>query len=169
MKNFIWDHKRWVPLCIYSASVLVLWFKRTTLIYPHLPALFTMLLYDLVFLSLAFSVFSCIFQETLCPIWVKMRVDRAFKQAGLKNALGQHPTLVSITKDLSKKHGSRYTVRNVGVTIDSMEQKRDSLQREIGIIYEISDSPKPRYTYLYVVPGKSSLLTHAPIVYDHDF
>jgi len=172
MKKFIWDQKRWFPLIAYLFLALIIWNKRTTLIYSHLPAFFGrqgILLCDLILVALVFSLFTCVFYETRCPFWIKIRVDRAFQQAGLKNGLGEYPTLAAVTKDLRKKNGRRYTVKNVGVSIESMEQKKDSLQREIGIVYELSDSPKPRYTYLYVAPGKASLLTQMPIVYDNDF
>lgn len=169
MKIFLWNHKRWFPLIIYLALAVGLWVNRTTLIYPHLPVLLGTTLYDLIFASLILVAFVCIFQETRCPFATKARCDWAFKQAGLKNGVGQYPVLVAVTADPNKKHGKRYTIRNVGVSIPEMEHKIDSLQRELGAIYEMSYAPKTSLTYLYVLPGKSLLPTITPTAYDDDF
>lgn len=169
MKNYLWDRRRWIPLIIYLALALGLWLNRTPLIYSHLPILFEAIIYDLIFAALALVGFACIFQEIRCPSVTKARVDRAFRQAGLRNGIGQHPVLVSVTEDLNKKHGRRYTIRNVGVSIPDMDRKIDSLQRELGAIYEMQYAPKTSYTYLYVLPGKSLLPTITPTAYDDDF
>ena len=169
MKTYLWDRRRWIPLIIYLVLAFGLWFNRTSLIYSHLPILFGAIMYDLIFVSLALLGFVCIFQEIRCPSVVKARVDRAFRQAGLRNGVGQYPSLVSITEDLNKKHGRRYTIRNVGVSIPDMDRKIDSLQRELGAIYEMQYAPKTSYTYLYVLPGKSLLPTITPTAYDDDF
>lgn len=162
----------WASLIIYLTSARVLWINRATLIYPHLPALFGeqgVLLYDLVFVVVAVLLFICIFQELRCPSLTKARVGRAFRQAGLKNGVGQYPFLVAVARDPHKKHGMRYTVKNLGVSIPDMELKIDSLQREIGAIYEMLYSSKTTHTYLYVLPRKSLLPTITPTVYDDDF
>lgn len=172
MIQFICDRKRWIPLFLYIVLVLGLWANRTALIYPYLPALLGeqgKFLYDLVFAALALLLFVCIFQELRCPFLIRVRVDRAFKQAGLKNDLGQYPFLISVTDDLNKKHGKRYTIRNLGVPIPDMERKIDSLQREMGAIYEMSYSKNTTHTYLYVLPRKSTPPTITPTVYDDDF
>jgi len=169
MKIFLWDNKRWFPLIIYLALAIGLWANRTTLIYSHLPVLLGSILYDLILAALILVIFVCIFQETRCPFATKARVDRAFRQAGLKNGVGQYPTLIAVTVDPNKKHGKRYTIRNMGVPIPDMERKIDSLQRELGGIYEMSYAPKTSLTYLYVLPGKSLLPIITPTVYDDDF
>lgn len=172
MLQFIWERKRWIPLIIYLALAFVLWATRAALIYSHLPTLFGgrgVFLYDLVFVAVAVLLFVCILQELRCPFLTKARVERAFKQAGLKNGLGQYPVLVSITEDPRKKHGMRYTIKNMGVSIPDMERKIDSLQREIGAVYEMLYSPKTTHTYLYVLPRKSLLTAIPPTVYDDEF
>lgn len=169
MKKFLWDHKRWIPLIIYLILAFIVWANRATLIYSHLPTLFSAIMYDLIVVSLALSGFACIFQEIRCPSVTKAKVDRAFRQAGLKNGVGQYPTLVAVAEDLNKKHGKRYTIKNMGVAIPEMERKIDSLQRELGAIYEMQYAPKTSYTYLYVLPGKSLLPTITPTAYDDDF
>lgn len=169
MKNFLWDRKRWAPLIIYLALVSALAANRETLIYSHLPVLLGTVLYDLILFALILVTFVCIFQEIRCPFATKARVDRAFRQAGLKNGVGQYPVLIAVTTDPNKKHGKRYTIRNMGVPIPEMDHKIDSLQRELGAIYEMSYTPKTSLTYLYVLPGKSLLPTITPTVYDDDF
>lgn len=169
MKNFLWDRKRWAPLIIYLALVSALAANREALIYSHLPVLLGTVLYDLILFALILVTFVCIFQEIRCPFATKARVDRAFRQAGLKNGIGQPPSLVAVAADPNKKHGKRYTIRNMGVPIPEMDRKIDSLQRELGAIYEMSYAPKTSLTYLYVLPGKSLLPTIPPTVYDDDF
>lgn len=168
MKNHLRPHN-WIPLIVYLFLVAGLWTKRNSLIYEHLPILFGTVLYDLLFLSLVLLGFACIFREIRCPSATKARVDRAFRQAGLKNGVGQYPTLVSVERDLNKEHGKRYTIKNVGVPIPEMDRKIDSLQRELGAIYEMQYAPKTSYTYLYVLPGKALLPTITPTAYDDDF
>lgn len=169
MKIFIWENKRWLPMIAYLALAVILWVNRATLIYSHLPVLLGTVLYDLILAALILVAFVCIFQQTRCPFATKARVDRAFRQAGLKNGIGQYPALLAISTDPSKKHGKRYTIKNMGVPILDMERKIDSLQRELGAIYEISYAPRTSLTYLYVLPGKSLLPTITPTVYDDDF
>lgn len=169
MKNFLWDRKRWAPLIIYLALVSALVASRETLIYSHLPVLLGTVLYDLILFALILVTFVCIFQEIRCPFATKARVDRAFRQAGLRNGVGECPALVAVATDPNKKHGKRYTIRNMGVPISEMDRKIDSLQRELGAIYEMSYAPKTSLTYLYVLPGKSLLPTIPPTVYDDDF
>lgn len=171
MKNFLHDNRwmRWMPLLAYLFCVFGLWANRITLIYAHLPNLFGTTLYDMLFTALALAAFACLFQEIRCPSVAKARVDRAFRQAGLKNGVGQYPVLVAVTADPNKTHGKRYTIRNVGIPIPDMDRKIDSLQRELGTIYEMLYAPKTSYTYLYVLPGKSLLPTIPPAAYDDDF
>ncbi len=169
MFQFIRERKRWIPFFIYLVLALGLWANRATLIYSHLPLLLGTVLYDLILFALILATFVCIFQEIRCPFATKARVDRAFRQAGLKNGVGQYPSLVSIAADPNKKHGKRYTIRNMGVPIPEMDHKIDSLQRELGTIYEMSYAPKTILTYLYVLPGKALLPTIPPTVYDDDF
>lgn len=166
MKNFLWDRKRWVPLIAHFVLAIALWINRHNLIYSHLPVLLGTVLYDLILFALILVTFVCIFQEIRCPFATKARVDRAFRQAGLKNGVGQYPTLIAVTADPNKKHGKQYTIRNMGVPIPEMDRKIDSLQRELGTIYEMSYAPKTILTYLYVLPGKALLPTIPPTVYD---
>lgn len=170
MKIFFEKYKRHIPLILYLISVLALWFNRTTLIYSHLPAIFwDEKLYDLIFLALALAVLACIFQEMRCPSRTKARVERAFQQAGLRNGVGQYPTLVAVAEDPGKKGGKKYTVRNRGVSIPEMEKKIDNLQRELGCVYEMSYSPKVEYAHIFVLPGKSLLAPIAPSAEDNEF
>lgn len=169
MKNFLWDHKRWAPLIAHFVLAIALWVNRAPLIYSHLPVLLGTVLYDLILFALILVTFICIFQEIRCPFATKARVDRAFRQAGLKNGVGQYPTLIAVTADPNKKHGRRLTIRNVGVPISEMDRKIDSLQRELGAIYEMSYAPKTSLTYVYALLGKPLLPTIAPTVYDDDF
>lgn len=99
----------------------------------------------------------------------KAKVDLAFQQADVKNGMGEYPVLISVIKDPAKKSGRRYTIKNVGVPVDKMELHKDSLQKELGVIYNISDTPKPGKTYLYVMPGRSSMPTITSNTYDDDF
>lgn len=162
--------KHCVPLIIYLISTLFLWVNRSTLIYSHLPVAFwAVKLYDLIFLALALTILVCILQEMRCPSRTKARVERAFQQSGLRNGVGQYPTLVAVSKDPAKEGGRKYTVRNRGVSIPDMEKKIDNLQRELGCVYEILYSPKTEYTYIFVLPGKSPLTPITPSAEDHEF
>lgn len=171
MKKFLQNNRwiRWSPLLVYLICVLVLWANRATLIYAHLPTLVGTALYDMIFVALALAFFACLYQEIRCPSVTKARVDRAFRQAGLKNGVGQYPVLVAVTADPNKTQGKRYTIRNAGIPISDMDRKIDSLQRELGTIYEMLYAPKTSYTYLYVLPGKSLLPAIPPTAYDDDF
>lgn len=169
MKYILWNHKRWLPLIIYTVLAVWLWLNRTVLVYSRLPVLSGPILYDSMLASLILLVFVCIFQQIRCPVLTKARVDYAFNQAGLKNGIGQHPTLISVTADPNKKHGKRYTIKNVGISMEDIDRKIDNLQRELGAIYEISYAPNTRRTYLFVLPGKAILPTIPPTAYDDDF
>lgn len=172
MKTFILflkDHKRWFPLVPCLALMLGMWLNRTSLIYFYLPPIFPVALCDLVFAALALAVLACIFQETRCPSLVKARVDRAFRQSGLKNSVRDHPYLVKISSDPAKKGGWKYTIRNRGVSIPDMEKKIDNLQRELGWIYEMLYSPKTEYTYIFLLPGKSPSPPITPSAEDNEF
>ena len=167
--SFLKDHKRWFSLVLYLALMLSIWLNRASLIYSHLPTLFPAALYDLVFAALALAGLACIFQETRCPSRVKARVERAFRQSGLRNAVDQFPVLLSVARDPAKKGGWKYTIRNRGVSIPDMEKKIDNLQRELGWIYEMLYSPKTEYTYIFVLPGKSPLTPITPSAEDNEF
>ena len=171
MKKFLQNNRwiRWSPLLVYLICVLVLWANRATLIYAHLPTWVGTALYVMIFVALALAFFACLYPEIRCPSVTKARVDRAFRQAGLKNGVGQYPVLVAVTADPNKTQGKRYTIRNAGIPISDMDRKIDSLQRELGTIYEMLYAPKTSYTYLYVLPGKSLLPTIPPTAYDDDF
>lgn len=159
-------------MIIYLFLAIIVFCKRKTMIYSHLPALFgrqSAFLFDLLLATLLLTVLICIIQETRCPFWIKVKVDRAFQRAGLKNGIGENPVLISIDRDLRRAHGKRYTINNKGIPIEAMAEKKDSLEQNMGIIYELSDSRKPGYTYLYVLPGISSPPYNPKMVFDHDF
>lgn len=168
MRTYLWEHRRWLPLIAYTFLALGLWANRVSLFYSHLPTLWGTALYDALFAALALLGFVCIFQEIRCPFMTRARVDRAFRQAGLRNGCGQYPVLVSVASD-PHRNGKRYTVKNLGVSIPDMERKIDSLQRELGTIYEMSYSPKTTFTYLYIFPGKSIQPTIPPVTFDDEF
>lgn len=167
--RILWNRRKWGPLVIYLILAVFLWGKRTSLIYAYLPAQISIILCDLLLVSLILLGFVGILQETRCPFMTKAKVDLAFQQAGVKNGMGQHPFLTSVINDPSKKHGKRYTIKNLGVTKDEMELHKDSLQRELGVIYDMSDTTKPGKTYIYVMPGRSSIPTITSSTYDDDF
>lgn len=155
LKELIQSHKRWFPFVIVSTLIFVLWFQRETIIYSNLPSVFgemQIFIFDVVFVSLALTSLISVYSITRCPPFTKLRVNRAFQRAGLKNDKGEYPILVAVTSDPSKPHGKRYKIRNFGVSIKAIETKKDSLESELGgIIYEQLYPKDRRFTYLYVL------------------
>lgn len=172
LKDVMWNHKRWFPLVLLFGLIGILWFNRKTIIYSRLPSIFGRMqiyVFDLVFISVALTVLITIYTLIKCPPLVRGKVDRAFRQAGLRNGNGEYPALIAVANDPSKLHGKRYTIRNVGIAIPDMENKIERLQRELGVIYELQYSRNPSLTYLYVLPARFARPTIMPPADDEEF
>lgn len=147
-------YKKYLLLFPYLALCGGLWIQRGKL-YAVLPPLLERWLMDAVLVTLLLTGLGWVWHEIRCPFWIRARVERTFRQAGLKNSQGEYPVLVAVYADPYKKHGKTYKLRNRGLSPVSFDEKVDRLQTGLGgVIGTIEDTKNTRYTLLSFLPKR---------------
>jgi energy-coupling factor transporter ATP-binding protein EcfA2 len=122
--------------------------------------LFGDLLLDMIFFSLALVGFVCLVQLLRSPGFYKRRFAQGVKRAGLRNAQGEYPVLISTRKDKNKAHGRILEVKNKGVSIPDFNNQMARLEIAVeGKIHFMEYARKATYTRLYTLPFRYVLPT----------
>lgn len=153
------QYKKWIFVMVYLVAILLVWYQRDTA-YRHIPLLFRETLFgdlflDMIFFSLALVGFVCHVQLLRSPVFLKRRFTLGVKRAGLRNALGEYPVLISVRKDKNKCHGIILNVKNVGISVPDFDREVERLQTGLkGKIYRMEYDQKVTHTLLYYLPQK---------------
>lgn len=160
MKKVLGDYAwHWWPVTLCLALTLATWLHRTTLYHilsAYLPAVYI----DLGVTALFAVSVVCAWAEAHCPSRYKTRAQKAFRKAGLHNALGEYPTLVSVRPDPHKAYGQRWIVRNNGLAPPDFDRAVERLQAGLnGILYDISYGRSTSFTEFGLLPWKYARAT----------
>ena len=143
IKEFLFINKRYITAIPYIIVALVVFVKRTTLIYFYIPYIqnmhtVTKVLDILLVFMLLFGVIFVV--KTLrAPWWSRKKFQRAMRQAGLKNGENQYPSLLEIRPDISEKHKRILRVDGVGLSIDDFKKKVGRIDNGLKIKITIDE------------------------------
>ncbi len=148
--DFLAPYKKWILLVVYLTAAL--WARSRRYVIPAPLGEFTR---DMVVLALAFAGLVCLVQLLRLPPFLNRRFARAVRRAGLRNAQGQYPELISTKKDRGKPSGMVLNVKNMGISVPDFDGKVERLQAALnGKIYCMEYGRKTTYTLLYFLPQK---------------
>lgn len=160
---------KWFILPMYLVIVFVLWQNRETL-YAPLAVLrrtaFGDMPLDALFFSIALAGFAVLFRLLQTPPWNVARFNQAVRQAGIANAAGETPLLVSVYRDFERPHGIVYEVKSKGVAIETWDASAPKLEAALGHLYRVEFGRRARTTRLYVISRR--YLAPTPITVHDD-
>lgn len=149
------QYAKWLIAVAYLLVALWSWLNRHTF-YNYIPALtvFGGFPLDCLFAVLILSMLVCFIELLKWPGPIKRRWEKAAKRSGLKNSLGEIPSLVSV-KGGKKPHSIILEVRSVGLSEEDFMAKSKKLKAELGLkLIKADDTSKKSYVLLHMMPTK---------------
>lgn len=150
---------KWLIAVLYAVTGLIIWHKRDTL-YQHIPSPFlesdwTIWFLDAVLLILMAAFFVFLVQLLRCPPFEQYRFQKFFRQRGLHNHLEEYPSLLSKRPDRQKAHGYIYKISNVGIPMETLNNKIRSDERTLRLkITNLDYGRKAKTILIYAIPIK---------------
>lgn len=150
---------KWIIAVLYAVTGRIIWHKRDTL-YQHIPSPFlesdwTIWFLDAVLLILMAAFFVFLVQLLRCPPFEQYRFQKFFRQRGLHNHLGEYPSLLSKRPDRRKVHGYIYKISNVGIPMETLNNKILSDEHTLRLkITNLDYGKKAKTVLIYAIPIK---------------
>ena len=152
-------YAKWFSVIVYTIATFIIWHNRED-IYQYIPSLFlepewSIWVIDAVLFSFIVVVFVCLVQLLRCPPLEQYRFQRFFRQVGLHNNIGEYPSLLSKKPDRLKVNGFIYKLRNVGIPMETLDNKLTLNDRSLRIkISKMEYGRKAKTILIYALPVK---------------
>lgn len=157
--DFLCLYKKWGLLALYLLGPFFAWQYRNA-IYSYVPSLFREtllgdLFLDMLLAALAFVGLVCLVGLLRYPLFEKQRFQKAFERIGLRNSVGECPTLISKRADKHKEHGAIYELKNVGISMLDFDNKNAQIEAALDLkVYRVEYGRKARTILVYAIPRK---------------
>ena len=151
---------KWLVIVAYLLVALWSWLNRH-IFYNYIPALtvFGEFPLDCLFLVLILFILVFLIELLKWPGPIKRRWEKAAMRSGLKNPMGEIPSLVSV-KVGERPHSIILKVRSVGLSKKYFIAKSENLKTELGLkLIKADDKSKKSHVLLHMIPTKYDMPT----------